>query len=76
MELQRCLKCTQKYNLQKSPRGSKADLSGLIDEIYIFVEKKKGNCYLRTCKYIIHNTMFKNVGQNKGKKNLDNFYSA
>ena len=31
----------QKYNLQKSPRGSKADLSGLIDEIYIFVEKKR-----------------------------------
>ncbi len=67
----------QKYNLQKSPRGSKADLSGqTLKFIFLWKRKEKGNCYKGLFKYIIHNTMLKKVGQNKGKKNLDNFYSA
>jgi hypothetical protein len=40
---------------------------------FIFLWKIKVNCYKRTFKYLIYNTMIKRVGQNKGRKNLDNF---
>ena len=41
LKFENCGNYMQKYTLQKSPRGSKADLSGWTDEIYIFVEKKR-----------------------------------
>ena len=69
LKFENCGNYMQKYNLQKSPRGSKADLSGqTLKFIFLWKRKEKGNCYKRTFKYLTHNTMLKRLAKIRGRK--------